>query len=137
MIFFVYGTLKQGYSNHRLMGNSKLIGTAKSLTPSYNMAYVGFPYLFEQGSSFVSGELYEVTDERVVQNLDWLEGHPSHFRREVHKFVPDANTDEVVEAWVYLNPRPNDYTKEPRKVQPDQSNVVTWASHKTVIKNAA
>lgn len=137
MIFFVYGTLKQGYSNHRLMGNSRLIGPARSLTPTFRMAYVGFPYLFEGGESFVEGELYEVTSDKVRRDLDCLEGHPDHFRREVRQFVPNVNTDEIVEAWVYLNPYTDSYEGQRSKVQPNETNTVIWDAHNTVIANAA
>lgn len=134
-LFFVYGTLKAGYGNHRVLRDSPLVGPATSLRPSYFMSQVGFPYLFKGGEHFVSGEVYTVNDADVKQGLDWLEGYPSHYTREVHPFVL-ADTLEVVDAWVYLNPRISDYHHHTtRRVKADDTNTVTWASKNTVIQN--
>jgi gamma-glutamylaminecyclotransferase len=77
---FVYGTLKRGMFNHKLIQNEKFIGIAQT-TNHYKYSLVlskwGFPYLLEtneekMGSLAIKGELYEVSDE-VLELLDELE----------------------------------------------------------------
>jgi gamma-glutamylcyclotransferase (GGCT)/AIG2-like uncharacterized protein YtfP len=82
---FVYGTLKKGYSNHYLLGNSKLLGKAATLS---KWTMIGkdmpFPYLLEKNwdkGAHVKGELYEV-DATTLAKLDKLEGVPTHYKRE-------------------------------------------------------
>lgn len=86
MRIFVYGTLKKNYGNHRLMGDSTFIGKGVTIS-SFYMWDVGFPYVFrssvypEQPFAPIEGEVYEV-DEDTLQDLDWLEGYPTHYNRE-------------------------------------------------------
>lgn len=96
---FVYGTLKKGMSNHRLLENSQFLGAAESITAAYAMWCNGrYPMLVEDGSQKVHGELYVVDDE-TFRNLDHLEGHPDLYKRKKKLFNIKGVT---VEAWVYL-----------------------------------
>lgn len=126
---FVYGTLKQGYGNNVLLRKATFIGPAISLRPHFRMLDGGYPYLFTGGESFVSGELYSVTDPEF-RRLDGLEGYPTHYTREVHQFHTERLA--VYDAWVYLNPRNDDYAKartnfySRQPVTPDENNTLTW-----------
>lgn len=134
-LFFVYGTLKKGYGNNRLLRTSEFLGEAVSCLPIFNMCCVGFPYLFVGGDSYVKGEIWRVTSDEVRQNLDWLEGYPTHYTRAVHEFVsPDYEGpfQQAVQAWVYLNPRSLDYDKSNRKVEPDANLVLEWGGRSRV-----
>lgn len=73
-VIFVYGTLKQGFPNHRHLEGQRYLGIAKT-EPKYVMYRYGhFPAMVEAdpGDSLV-GELYEVDDQAIVQ-VDRLEG---------------------------------------------------------------
>ena len=118
---FVYGTLREGGSNHRLLKSAKKIGEAVAtgemfMGPGYPFAY--FAPEFQPEGPYILGELYSV-DERTLERLDALEGydetHPemSHYiRREITTHVPVYGlgemseqvvdlTEEEVSAWAY------------------------------------
>jgi gamma-glutamylcyclotransferase (GGCT)/AIG2-like uncharacterized protein YtfP len=102
-LVFVYGSLKQGFHNHRLLeiGQSRLLGDAVSLAPEYAMLDLGsFPGLIE-GDQRVTGELYEV-DTHTFNRLDHLEGHPHMYTRHERRFRMLDDSKEVHTAWVYL-----------------------------------
>lgn len=93
---FVYGTLRMGEGNHRLM-----VGRAKFLTETtmpglkmYNLGYC--PGVKEEGNGKIVGELFEVTDETLPASLDRLEGYPRLYDRK--KIMTEAG----FEAWVYI-----------------------------------
>lgn len=107
---FVYGTLKNGYCNHRLLDNSKYLGEAYSVLERFEMRAPeigGFPFVTEVGHKSknkgrVYGEVYEV-DEKTLKRLDVLEGHPSFYTR--HKKNFKLVDGKEVSAWIYLHPR--------------------------------
>jgi gamma-glutamylcyclotransferase (GGCT)/AIG2-like uncharacterized protein YtfP/predicted glutamine amidotransferase len=82
---FVYGTLKKGFGNHRLLSNSRFLGNATTVSKWLMIGEdMPFPYLLEQDwkkGKYIKGELYEV-DEATLARLDRLEGVPSHYKRE-------------------------------------------------------
>ena len=110
---FVYGTLKSGHGNNRVMfengGDARLLGRAISKRPFF-MADGGFP----RAGLFVSpkwrattdmqgqiiGEVWEV-NKQAFDNMDRLEGHPRFYTRSKHPFLIDGQKREVV-AWIYL-----------------------------------
>lgn len=84
---FVYGTLKRGGYNHDVLGNSIYIDEAITDSREFTMFDGGFPFVsdeFQDNQGSVVGELYETNDERILSNLDRLEGVPSlYVKREV------------------------------------------------------
>ena len=96
---FVYGTLRQGWGNHRLLeGVDKY---ADSITlKKYAMYASGIPFVTEyEKDTHIVGELYKVDEERL-DSLDGLEGHPvSYCRKVIEVMTKDA---EVVKAWIYF-----------------------------------
>lgn len=74
----VYGSLKAGFHNHGVLGNSKLVG--KTWTePKFKMFDIGsFPGVVE-GSNKISLEVYEVDSEQIKIDLDRLEGYPDFY----------------------------------------------------------
>ena len=72
MNVFVYGTLKKGHGNHRLLENSRFIGE-DSITGFDMYSTGGFPAVIP-GDGVVFGELYEVTPEEL-ESLHRLEGY--------------------------------------------------------------
>ena len=79
MKVFVYGTLKQGFGNHRLLSDSKFLGI-DVLQDHTLIQTPGFPYMVESKGDKARGEVYEV-DERIVRYLDALEGYPTHYQK--------------------------------------------------------
>ena len=77
----VYGSLRKGLGNHRVLGDSKLIG--KEWVPNYEMFSLGsFPGIRNgEGSIFV--EVYKV-DSDTLERLDMLEGY--HSKDSVNNF---------------------------------------------------
>lgn len=82
---FVYGSLKAGQSNHRLLvaGGATLLGT-DTLSGAYRLvdfgAYPGLVRLGDGSNENVHGEVYQIDDE-ILASLDILEGHPHYYER--------------------------------------------------------
>lgn len=102
---FVYGTLRRGGSNHRLLRTSRRLGAW--VTPrAYRMldlgAYPGVVY----GEDAIHGEVYAVSPA-VLRRLDALEDHPWRYRRR------PLDTPWGT-AWIYIHVAP---TGRPRRVR--------------------
>jgi gamma-glutamylaminecyclotransferase len=102
-LVFVYGTLKKGFSNHRLLAGSEYLGTAQTVE-KYAMYSTGTPIVLkEEAVSPIHGELYRVNEETLVA-LDSLEGHPDWYRREEINIYVDGEQGRYQEtAWLYFS----------------------------------
>lgn len=94
---FVYGTLKKGFGNHRVLGNSVFIGEAITVDDSFTMFDGGFPYVsdrFTDGNQGrIVGELYETDRQTILDALDRLEGVPHlYVKREIDVTTMDGST---------------------------------------------
>lgn len=101
-LIFIYGTLKKGESNHSHMKGSKYIGNAKSVKKYIMHPYRNsdFPCLFnESGKYNIEGELYKVSDEKMVQ-LDYFEGVPNLFDKEKIDVIDEFKN--IIKANVYF-----------------------------------
>jgi len=77
---FVYGTLRKGFGNNRLLKDSRFVGDAVTVR-RYGMYASGIPYVHEdEAFCTVVGEVYEVDIDTLLK-LDRLEGHPNFYRR--------------------------------------------------------
>ena len=103
----VYGTLRVGQGNNRLLGDSPQLA---SLTlPDYDMYTLGgFPGVIPTArkGAEITVEIYQVTEE-VLARLDILEGyheadeqHSMYFRREIQ--VPEVGATYI---YIYNNER--------------------------------
>jgi len=105
---FVYGTLKEGRGNHSLLksANAQFVGYDAVTGPIQMIDMVGFPGLYrpaaaggenvQEATPFrARGEVWAIDPEGLAA-LDYLEGHPTFYRRE--KWW----TEGGVRAWVYL-----------------------------------
>jgi gamma-glutamylaminecyclotransferase len=101
MKIVVYGSLRKGFGNHRLLEGSTFLGNVLT-APSYTMIGLGgFPGVIALGSTAIKGEMYEVDDE-TLRDLDRLESHPDWYCR-----TPIEVTDEHnnrIDAAMYLLP---------------------------------
>lgn len=86
---FVYGTLRRGERNHRLVARSVFVGDAltKPVFTLYDLGYC--PALVAGGHQAITGEIYEV-DEATLAELDRLEGHPRVYQRSPIHLADDA-----------------------------------------------
>lgn len=103
--FFVYGTLKEGYNNNRLLKDSEFIGEA-STQGKFTLLDYGPPALVGEKTTGVDGlslpvkgEVYRVTSKKVVERLDELEGYPRVYSRDVMPVI--LGDSKVVNAWCY------------------------------------
>lgn len=104
MYVFVYGTLKRGYGNNRVLGQSRFIGRATTLWPFF-MKSAGFPVLFRTPETAnVEGELFEVNSQHIMAALDRLEGVPHMYERS-RTIVDCPEIGQQIEAFIYLGNR--------------------------------
>lgn len=97
MYLFVYGTLKKGHGNHRVLGDAPFV--KMGWLNDYAMYHLGgFPGIVPLKDHVVEGEVYKVQD---FNRLDSLEGYNSdtdsgmYLRRQVR-------LDDDSLAWVYI-----------------------------------
>jgi gamma-glutamylaminecyclotransferase len=104
---FVYGTLKKGFRNHRLLEGAKYL--CDGFLSGYGMHSMGaYPAIRPSSDApGVHGELYEITDD-MLPSLDRLEGVPHLYTREVESIeCPDKDYGAVgLYAYVYVFARP-------------------------------
>lgn len=101
--FFCYGTLKSGHwANSNFLANrSEFISEDRIEGSLYNLG--AFPGYKTEGSGMVSGEVYEITDEKLPEMLDDYEGYPSLYDR------VKLRTEKGYNCWVYvLNQQPSE-----------------------------
>ena len=97
---FVYGTLKRGYGNNRLLRDAKFIDSGVTLMP-YDLRDLGaYPVVVDRKRARVAGEVYEVTKEEL-KRLDGLEGYPNMYGRK--KILVQLNQTGVrVQCFMYV-----------------------------------
>lgn len=118
----VYGSLKKGLGNHRLLVENTFICNAKSVD-EFNMHSLGaFPCITHEPVAHIDVEIYSVTDS-TFEDLDHLEGHPHFYCREEHNFR-DLQGNEYT-AWIYFIAHEERYLKDIKPGR-DQHNSVTW-----------
>lgn len=98
----VYGTLKSGRGNHRLLEESPLVGDGYT-SEAFPLVIDGLPYVIDREGcgKRVRVEVYRV-DEATLDRLDGLEGHPDWYKR--REIQVRLNNGGTVTAWVYMIP---------------------------------
>lgn len=109
----VYGSLKRGFGNHRLLqgefydgvGDAEFLGEYVIPEGMFVMRSLGgFPAIFKSSeekdgvSTPITIEVYRVSDTNMMENLDSLEGHPGWYRRELID-TPFGR------SWIYIMPQ--------------------------------
>ncbi len=91
----VYGTLREGCSNHLLMADSALLGE-DSINGFEMFSAGGFPVVYHtDNDDSIVVEVYDVEEQRLKGQLDSLEGHPTWYKRERVKTAYGY-------AWLYV-----------------------------------
>lgn len=99
----VYGSLRKGLHNHRLLTTSEMIGTDE--LENFSMFSLGpFPFITpEEAENKIAVEVYEVNEE-VFASLDRLEGYPSFYNRQ------EVDTKHG-KCWIYFMEKDTSYGK--------------------------
>lgn len=93
-LVFVYGTLRRGEVNHHLLETAQFQGP-HTTEAHYKMFSLGaYPAVVRGGPDRIQGEVYRV-DARTLSRLDWLEGYPGAYKRQL---IPT----HWGQAWSYL-----------------------------------
>ncbi|THB66331.1 MAG: gamma-glutamylcyclotransferase [Desulfovibrio sp.] len=103
-LVFVYGTLRQGFSNHGLMHGARFLGAART-KESFALYCETIPYVCTKTRvSPIIGEVYEV-DSALLAALDRLEEHPRWYERRPARILLNDSGQEMT-AWCYFNDHP-------------------------------
>lgn len=101
MLLMVYGTLMNNFHNNGLLKEQKYLGKCET-KEKYTMYVNGIPYVFpDKETSTIKGELWEVSGEDYIQDLDSLEGHPDWYERK--EIEVDFNGKSIT-VWLYFMP---------------------------------
>ena len=100
----VYGTLKSGFGNNRLLSGATFIGSGR-LQDQYPLQVSGLPYLYNDKGvgDYVEVEVYDV-DDALLKRIDTLEQHPRWYKRE--QVLVDLDDWSKTTAWVYFLDEP-------------------------------
>lgn len=72
-LFFTYGTLKENYHNHYILGDAKPLGEFTT-EPKYSLFDGGFPVVERDGNTAIKGELFLSKNPNNIQSVFNLEG---------------------------------------------------------------
>lgn len=75
MLVFVYGSLKEGFGNHRLISSFKKIGEGTIEGKMYSLGAFPAVVLDKENPDLIHGEIYDVNTESGLERLDMLEGY--------------------------------------------------------------
>jgi len=101
-LLFVYGSLKKGFDNHNLLGNSaKRLGKAHTVKKfsMYEDSFGNYPYIVDEPYSKIKGELYQITRADLMKKIDEFEGAPDYYTR---KKIEVKSHHGVKRAFVYI-----------------------------------
>jgi len=97
-IVAVYGSLRKGFGNNRLLETADFVSDGITLKEFTMHSLGGFPAIIEGGDHGVTVEMYEV-DSTTFKRLDGLEGYPDFYNRQ--QTLVDCGGGRQVSAWIY------------------------------------
>jgi gamma-glutamylcyclotransferase (GGCT)/AIG2-like uncharacterized protein YtfP len=113
MLVFVYGTLKKGHGNHRLLTEAKYLGRAVTTKPM-RLAGYGVPFTWPSNHAEglpLQGEVYDIGDvttnkqaAQTLLRLDRLESNGRVYERKPHRvrLLDNGEHGDVLEdVWIY------------------------------------
>jgi gamma-glutamylaminecyclotransferase len=109
-LLFVYGTLKRGFGNNRVLGDSKFLFTGTTKEPYGFFDLGAFPCITKDGDVHVQGEVFEL-DDATLERADRLEGHPHFYKREV--IIVNIHDLSEEKCWAYFMVRPSYLSGKP------------------------
>ncbi|MCI4406758.1 MAG: gamma-glutamylcyclotransferase [Sulfuricurvum sp.] len=81
---FVYGSLKKGFDNYKLLEKStRRLGKASTVGKfgMFEDSFGNYPYLVKKPINHISGELYEIQRKELLYQIDEFEGAPDYYQR--------------------------------------------------------
>ncbi|HEX8586123.1 MAG TPA: gamma-glutamylcyclotransferase [Allosphingosinicella sp.] len=101
----VYGSLRKGLSNHRVIQDSEFLGTFQT-EPIYSLHPLGnYPGLKENGSTSITMEVYAV-DEKTADRVDGLEGYSDSRPATFYDKKPLETPFGMSSVYIYVNELP-------------------------------
>lgn len=128
---FVYGSLKKGFSNHHTLGKSVFLGEAITNSKEFTMFDGVFPFVSDgfnddDYTGSVVGELYQITQEGIMSNLERLEGVPVLY---VTREIDVTTLDNIpYKATIFVASKgSNDRIKHRKRIWPKgKSKLLEW-----------
>jgi len=118
---FVYGSLKKGFDNHKLLQKyAKRVGKASTLGKfaMYEDSFGNYPYLVKEPVTRVQGELYEIKRKELLDEIDEFEGAPEYYQR---KRIKVKTHKGVNLAFAYL--------RENKEVRKEKRPLKVWENN--------
>lgn len=108
-LLFVYGTLKRGLRNHRLLASAQFVGEARTEERRFRLLDCGpYPALIEIPADAtgteplqIRGEVYRITPAHLPA-LDELEDEGTLYRRTTITVALDAESASPLFAYTYV-----------------------------------
>lgn len=115
----VYGTLRVGNSNHRLLDCAELLSTER--IPGFALYGMGrgFPYAVRGVDDTIVGEVYRLESVEQLFDCDSLEGVPYHYQRHLC-------STSLGPSWIYSIDAAERFDLE-RIVSGDWADARRWA----------
>ena len=99
---FVYGTLRRGSWNNRLLHDAEFLGAARTCA-DFGLFVDGLPYVVHEPAVCpIAGEVYALPGA-ALPRIDALEGHPDLYTRE--RVAYELEQGGGGEAWLYFYSR--------------------------------
>ena len=109
LTLFVYGTLKRGMGNQHYLQRCTFQRQASAFGILLHLG--GYPgFIPETTGMSISGELWTIPDEKALERLDALEGHPNYYTRQRISIAGGS------ECWTYVFT--SYHTQRANKVRP-------------------
>ena len=118
---FVYGSLKKGFDNHKLLDKyAKRVGKASTVGKfaMYEDSFGNYPYLVKKPITKVMGELYEIKRKELLDRIDEFEGAPEYYQR---KKIKVKTHKGVNLAFVYI--------REDEDIPKEQESLKIWENN--------
>jgi len=118
---FVYGSLKKGFDNHKLLQKyAKRVGKASTVGKfaMYEDSFGNYPYLVKEPVTKVMGELYEIKRKELLDKIDEFEGAPEYYKR---KKIKVKTHKGVNLAFVYI--------REDEEIPKEQEPLKIWENN--------
>jgi len=138
MKIFVYGTLKHGYGNNRLLTGCNLLGPG--IIRNHRLYNVGFPIAVKCNKSSAIGEIWEIPEDLLsstLSSLDRLEGYrefnpsSSMYTRETSEVALCASLEdyEVSDKYRcnYYLANPRYFVRDHKECQQIEENLYEWS----------
>lgn len=120
LLICVYGSLRAGMGNHRVIEGSKKLSTETVQIPFKMIDMGSYPGLLEtEENNAIVIEIYEVTPD-TYKRVERLEGYPSFYDRK------DVPTSEGMVGIYYL---PKSWGREEPNWVPEVDGEQDWVKH--------